>query len=166
MGWFDTAELYSAGRSEVALGEAARADGRPVLVASKFAPFPYRVTAAQFASALDKTLERLGRDFLDLYYLHFPYSARGVGAWMRAMARAVKAGKIRAVGPHNDAQHWRYRLPPSGRSAGRGRIRGGGTGDIPPRSENRPAAWILPARAAGLHEVRRFCAPTPPASGS
>jgi aryl-alcohol dehydrogenase-like predicted oxidoreductase len=101
MGFFDTAEVYSAGRSEVALGEAAGQDGRPVLLASKFAPFPYRVTAAQFASALDRTLARLGRDSLDLYYLHFPYSPIGVGAWMRAMAGAVGAGKIRAVGISN-----------------------------------------------------------------
>src|SRR5215469_4734081 len=101
MGFFDTAEAYNAGRSEIALGQAARADGRPVLLASKFAPLPYRVTAAQFASALDKTLERLGRDSLDLYYLHFPHSPLGVGAWMRAMASAVKAGKIRAVGISN-----------------------------------------------------------------
>jgi len=101
MGFFDTAEIYSAGRSELALGEAARRDGRPVLLASKFAPLPYRVSAAQFASALDKTLERLGRTSLDLYYLHFPYSPLGVGAWMKAMATAVKAGKIRAVGVSN-----------------------------------------------------------------
>ena len=59
------------------------------------------MTAAQFASALDKTLERLGRDSLDLYYLHYPQSLRGVGAWMRAMASAVRAGKIRAVGISN-----------------------------------------------------------------
>ena len=100
-GFFDTAEVYNGGRSETALGQAARADGRPVLLASKFAPFPYRVSTAQFTSALDKTLERLGRDSLDLYYLHFPYSARGVGSWMRAMARGVKAGKIRAAGISN-----------------------------------------------------------------
>ena len=101
MGFFDTAEIYNHGQSEIALGEAARQDGRPVLLASKFAPFPHRVTAAQFASALEKTLERLGRDSLDLYYLHFPSFLRGVGAWMKAMAGAVKAGKIRAVGISN-----------------------------------------------------------------
>jgi aryl-alcohol dehydrogenase-like predicted oxidoreductase len=100
-GFFDTAEIYNHGRSEIALGEAARQDRRPVLLASKFAPFPPRVTVTQFASALDKTLERLGRDSLDLYYLHFPSSLRGVGAWMRAMATAVRAGKIRAVGISN-----------------------------------------------------------------
>jgi aryl-alcohol dehydrogenase-like predicted oxidoreductase len=101
MGLFDTAELYSSGRSETALGQAARQDGRPALLASKFAPWPYRVTEAQFASAVEKTLERLGRDSLDLYYLHWPYSLRGVGLWMRAMANAVMAGKIRAVGISN-----------------------------------------------------------------
>ncbi len=101
MGLFDTAEMYSFGRSEMVLGQAARPDGRRVILASKFAPWPYRVTEAQFASALDRTLERLGRDSLDLYYLHFPYALRGVGFWMRAMAKAVKAGKIRAVGISN-----------------------------------------------------------------
>ena len=101
MGFFDTAEIYSFGQSETAIGQAARADGRPVLVASKFAPLPYRVAPAQFVSALDKTLERLGRDSLDLYYLHFPYSLVGVENWMRSMANAVKAGKIRAVGVSN-----------------------------------------------------------------
>jgi aryl-alcohol dehydrogenase-like predicted oxidoreductase len=101
MGFFDTAEGYSAGRSEIALGEAARKDGRPLLLASKFAPLPHRLTATQFASALDKTLERLGRGSLDLYYLHFPHRLLGVASWMRAMARGVKAGKIRAVGISN-----------------------------------------------------------------
>ena len=101
MGFFDTAEVYSFGRSETAIGQAARADGRPVLVASKFAPLPYRVTPAQFVSALEKTLERLGRDSLDLYYLHFPYSMLGVDKWMRGMADAFKAGKIRAAGVSN-----------------------------------------------------------------
>jgi aryl-alcohol dehydrogenase-like predicted oxidoreductase len=101
MGFFDTAEGYNVGRSETALGEAAREDGRPLLLASKFAPLPHRLTAAQFASALEKTLERLGRDSLDLYYLHFPHRLLGVGPWMRAMARAFKAGKIRAVGISN-----------------------------------------------------------------
>ncbi len=100
-GFFDTAEIYHHGGSEIVLGEAARQAGRPVLLASKFAPFPHRVTVAQFASALNKTLERLGRDSLDLYYLHFPSSLRGVGGWMKAMATAVRAGKIRAVGISN-----------------------------------------------------------------
>jgi aryl-alcohol dehydrogenase-like predicted oxidoreductase len=101
MGFFDTAEVYSRGRSELAVGAAVRQDGRPVVLASKFAPLPARLTTAQFDSALDRTLERLGRKTLDLYYLHFPYSPRGVGTWMNAMAKAVEAGKIQAVGISN-----------------------------------------------------------------
>lgn len=101
MAFFDTAEIYSFGKSEMAVGRAARADGRPIVLASKVAPLPYRLSAAQFATALGKTLERLGRDSLDLYYLHFPYSPVGIGAWMRAMAKAVKSGRIRTVGISN-----------------------------------------------------------------
>jgi aryl-alcohol dehydrogenase-like predicted oxidoreductase len=70
-GFFDTAEAYGFGRSEKALGEAAREVGREVLMASKFAPLPYRLTAAQFSAALDRTLERLGHESLE----HVPYPA-------------------------------------------------------------------------------------------
>ena len=101
MGFFDTAEVYGFGRSELAVGVAARQDGQPVVLASKFAPLPARLTAAQFDSALDRTLKRLGRESLDLYYLHFPYSPRGVDTWMKAMAKAIEAGKIRAAGISN-----------------------------------------------------------------
>ena len=101
MGFFDTAEVYGFGRSELAVGVAARQDGRPVVLASKFAPLPARLTAVQFDSALDRTLKRLGRESLDLYYLHFPYSLRGVDTWMKAMAKAIEAGKIRAAGISN-----------------------------------------------------------------
>ncbi len=99
--FFDTAEVYGFGRSEAAIGRVTRADGRPVVVASKFLPLPPRLSASQFGSALDRTLARLGRDSLDLYYLHFPYSLRSVAAWMRPMAKAVDAGKIRAAGISN-----------------------------------------------------------------
>jgi aryl-alcohol dehydrogenase-like predicted oxidoreductase len=101
MGFVDTAEVYGFGRSELAVGLAARQDGRPVVLASKFAPLPARLTTAQFDSALDRTLKRLGRESLDLYYLHFPYSTRGVDIWMKAMAKAIEAGKIRAAGISN-----------------------------------------------------------------
>lgn len=101
VGFFDTAEVYNSGRSEKAIGSAAREDRRPALVASKFAPFPQRISPSQLTAALDRTLERLQRDSIDLYYLHFPFSVRGVGSWMKPMAEAVKAGKIRAVGISN-----------------------------------------------------------------
>ena len=99
--FFDTAEIYMGGRSERLLGAAARTAAHPVVLASKFAPLPYRLTGTQFERALDRTLGRLGLDAVDLYYLHFPFSVVGVGSWMNAMARAVQARKIRAVGVSN-----------------------------------------------------------------
>jgi aryl-alcohol dehydrogenase-like predicted oxidoreductase len=100
-GFFDTAEVYTGGRSERAIGHVAAADSRPVVVATKFAPYPHRLTAARLSRALDRSLGRLGLESIDLYYLHFPFSPVSVGTWMNAMALAVKSGKIRAVGVSN-----------------------------------------------------------------
>jgi aryl-alcohol dehydrogenase-like predicted oxidoreductase len=99
--FFDTAELYTAGRSERVLGQCCRDDGRPVVLASKFAPYPSRLASAQLHRALDGTLRRMGRESVDLYYLHFPYSLVRIESWMDQMAEAVGAGKIRAVGVSN-----------------------------------------------------------------
>ena len=99
--FFDTAEIYTAGRSERVLGNCGREDGRRTVVASKFAPYPTRLVNAQLHRALDATLRRLGRDSVDLYYLHFPYSVVRIESWMDRMAEAVGAGKVRAVGVSN-----------------------------------------------------------------
>jgi aryl-alcohol dehydrogenase-like predicted oxidoreductase len=101
VGSFDTAEIYTGGKSERAIGQAAKEDGRPAFIASKFAPFPHRLTAGQFSRALDRSLARLGRDSIDLYYVHFPFSPVGLSPWIRAMAEAVRSGRIRAVGVSN-----------------------------------------------------------------
>ena len=99
--FFDTAEVYTAGRSERLLGRCSRDDGRQAILASKFAPYPTRLVGAQLDRALDATLERMARDSIDLYYLHFPYSLVGIKSWMDRMAEAVGSGKIRAVGVSN-----------------------------------------------------------------
>jgi aryl-alcohol dehydrogenase-like predicted oxidoreductase len=43
----------------------------------------------------------MGRESIDLYYLHFPYSLVRIESWMDRMAEAVGTGKIRAVGVSN-----------------------------------------------------------------
>ena len=98
---FDSAEVYAAGRSERILGHCASGEPRPVVLASKFAPYPTRLRAAQFDRALKATLARMDRDTIDLYYLHFPYSLVRIEAWMERMADAVESGRIRAVGVSN-----------------------------------------------------------------
>ena len=49
--------------------------------------------------AIDKSLKRLGLDYLDLYLIHQPFSDVH-GAW-RAMEEAHRAGKLRAIGVSN-----------------------------------------------------------------
>ena len=50
-------------------------------------------------AAIDKSLSRLGLDYLDLYLIHQPFSDVH-GAW-RAMEEAYRAGKLRAIGLSN-----------------------------------------------------------------
>jgi aryl-alcohol dehydrogenase-like predicted oxidoreductase len=99
--FFDTAEVYSMGKSERLLGACLERDSRPVVVASKFAPYPTRLFRSQFMNALDASLSRLGKQTMDLYYIHFPHALLSIETLMDLMAQAVAAGKVRAVGVSN-----------------------------------------------------------------
>ncbi len=99
--FFDTAELYTGGNSERLLGECMRRDMRPVIVATKFAPWPTRLSPHALMDALDASLDRLGVESIDLYYVHWPYTLLNIDALMDMMALAVHTGKIRAIGVSN-----------------------------------------------------------------
>ncbi|MGO8947248.1 MAG: aldo/keto reductase [Ktedonobacterales bacterium] len=99
--FFDTAEVYGSGKSERLLGECLQRDRRGVVVASKFAPWPTRLSRRQFMNALDASLSRLGIPAIDLYYIHWPFTLMRVDSLMDWMAHAVEAGKVRAVGVSN-----------------------------------------------------------------
>src|SRR5947209_1736107 len=101
LNFFDTAEMYGGGESERILGECVREDGRPVIIASKFAPLPTRLTAKTLSDALVASLERLGMATIDLYQIHWPYTFLSTNALMDALAQAVRSGKVRAVGVSN-----------------------------------------------------------------
>jgi len=97
----DTAEVYGFGKSERLIGDCLRRDPRPVLVASKFAPFIARTSAKHLLAALDASLTRLGLETLDLYYVHFPFPFANLDVLADAMAEAVRLGKVRYVGVSN-----------------------------------------------------------------
>ena len=111
--FFDTAEIYGNGGSERMLGQCLKQDGRPIVIASKFAPpssmipiAPKRSTVPKkspraLMEALDGSLRRLGVDCIDLYQMHAPPSHNTIEDYMDVMAEAVKAGQIRAVGVCN-----------------------------------------------------------------
>lgn len=99
--FFDTAEVYGVGRSERFLGEFIRRTHAPAVVATKFMPFPTRLTGASLAKALERSLKRLGLSAVDLYQIHYPFPPIPIETWMDAMADAVGAGLVRAVGVSN-----------------------------------------------------------------
>ena len=101
LNFFDTAEIYGSGMSERILGECVRADERPIVIASKFAPLPFRFSARSLLAALDRSLERLSVEHIDLYQIHWPYSIIGIQPLMDTLAEAVQSGKVRAVGVSN-----------------------------------------------------------------
>lgn len=97
--FFDTAEVYGWGTSERILGELRREAGRPILIATKFAPF--RLTARALLRALDGSLARLQVDSVDLYQIHFPPFFVRMNPLMEALAEAALGGKTKTVGVSN-----------------------------------------------------------------
>lgn len=94
---FDTAHAYN---NENAVGTAINESGIPreeIWVTSKLWPTEYGegVTLA----AIDKMLERMQLEYIDLIYLHQPIRDFR-GAW-RDLEKAYKAGKVRALGISN-----------------------------------------------------------------
>ncbi len=94
----DTAEVYG---SEKAIGRCHREASERALLASKFAPFPFRASPRSLIRALDRTLSRLGVETIDLYYLHFALPLVDLKVFADGLAEAVKSGKARSVGVSN-----------------------------------------------------------------
>ena len=106
--FFDTAEIYTGGKSERLLGACSKRDGRQSIIASKYRPSSNRLSKKDFVEALDGSLKRLGVETLDLYYIHMPPSAQSIEDLMEYMAEAWTSEKIRAVGVSNfDAEQMR-----------------------------------------------------------
>ena len=101
--FIDTAEIYGQGRSERLVGQFMRETHTrdQVVLATKFAPLPWRLPPSRLIHALRASLNRLGLPQVDLYQIHWPYSLFPVETWMGPLADAVDAGLTRAVGVSN-----------------------------------------------------------------
>lgn len=106
---FDTAEVYGQGKSEELLGELVRTSDQQLIVATKFMPFPWRLSRRSLLRALRGSLKRLGVEQVDLYQIHQPLPPINVETWMGAMTEAVHAGLVREVGVSNYDQSWMQR---------------------------------------------------------
>ena len=97
----DTAEVYGNGRSERLLGQFLKETEQPVLVATKYFPYPWRLSRKSLIRALKGSLERIGVETVDLYQIHQPYSLLPMETLMEALAEAIKEGLTRTVGVSN-----------------------------------------------------------------
>ncbi len=104
---FDTAEIYGQGRNEQLLGKAFAGRWEQLVVASKFGPQRDPTTgeftgvdgsAANVRDSCEKSLQRLGLERIDLYYLHRVDPATEIEETVGEMAKLVEAGKIAAIG--------------------------------------------------------------------
>jgi 1-deoxyxylulose-5-phosphate synthase len=107
--FFDTANVYNGGASEIILGKALKGRREGVVLASKVrgkmgdAPDQQGLSAAAIHRGIDESLHRLQTDYLDLYYLHLPDYQTPLEETLEAMQVLVKSGKIRHVAASNYA---------------------------------------------------------------
>lgn len=95
----DTAELYeNQSRSETMLGQVLNGRRDEVFLASKV--LPHNASYDGTLAACDASLERLGTDHLDLYYLHWR-GEHPLEDTFDAMAELVESGKVRHIGVSN-----------------------------------------------------------------
>jgi aryl-alcohol dehydrogenase-like predicted oxidoreductase len=98
---FDTAEVYGQGRSETLLGQFILESGRQVRVATKFMPYPWRLSRRSAQRALRGSLKRLGREKVELYQIHMPFPPLKIETWVEALSDLAQSGLIGAVGVSN-----------------------------------------------------------------
>jgi aryl-alcohol dehydrogenase-like predicted oxidoreductase len=97
---FDTAEAYGDGTSERLLGEAiADRDREDLQIATKAWTDNHR--AGDLKTACRASLDRLGTDYVDLYYLHYPNDEVPFAETFGALAELREEGLIREVGVSN-----------------------------------------------------------------
>ncbi len=97
--FFDTAESYAEGESERVLGQALTGRRSQVVIASKVSSD--HLTPFDLIRACEGSLRRLGTDYLDLYYIHWPNPAIPLEETMGALTRLQEQGKIRVIGCSN-----------------------------------------------------------------
>ncbi|MGE0430660.1 MAG: aldo/keto reductase [Planctomycetota bacterium] len=109
---FDTADAYNAGKSEEMLGRAIRALGiRPddIIVSTKVgarygaAPPDSGLSRKWIAASIDGSLQRLGLDRVDTYFMHQPDPTTPIDESLAAFADVFAAGKAARFGVSNFA---------------------------------------------------------------
>ncbi|MCM3728829.1 aldo/keto reductase [Neobacillus cucumis] len=104
--FFDTANVYSMGTSEEILGRALKdyTNRDEIVIATKIhgrmheGPNGSGLSRKAIMSEIDKSLKRLGTDYVDLYIIHRWDYNTPIEETMEALHDIVKAGKARYIG--------------------------------------------------------------------
>src|SRR5262249_21097367 len=113
--FFDTADMYSRGASEEVLGRALRdfAKRDDVVIATKaFYPMSEEpndrgLSRKHLMTSIDRSLTRLGTDYVDLYQIHRWDDETPIEETLAALHDIVKAGKARYLGA---SSMWSWQL--------------------------------------------------------
>ncbi len=103
---FDTADIYGIGQNEELIGQFLRTSRARVKIATKVGIRFVRITGERYVDnspayirqALENSLTRLGRDHVDLLYVHRREAGRPIEELMDVMSRLKQEGKIGAIG--------------------------------------------------------------------
>ncbi|MES1261774.1 MAG: aldo/keto reductase [Acidobacteriota bacterium] len=105
--FFDTANVYSTGESEILLGQALGTRRKEVVIASKafgrMGPGPNEVGLSRLhlMQAAEASLRRLQTDYIDLYQIHGFDSVTPLEETLSALNDLVRQGKVRYIGCSN-----------------------------------------------------------------
>lgn len=105
--FFDTADIYSRGMSEEILGQAVGKRRNDVLISTKATfrmgdgPNDLGSSRHHLIKACEDSLQRLGTDYIDLYFMHGFDAVTPVEEVLSTLDTLVKSGKVRYIGCSN-----------------------------------------------------------------
>lgn len=114
--FFDTADMYSLGKSEEILGRALKDSGisrEKIIIATKVympmgdSPNERGLSTKHMVHSIDNSLRRLGVDYVDLYQIHRFDNSTPIEETLTALHRLVEAGKVLYLGA-SSMPAWRF----------------------------------------------------------
>ena len=105
--FIDTADVYSTGKSEAMVGELLKGARADWILATKLGnkmsdrPNETHYSRTWMLRECEASLQRLGTDYIDIYYLHRDYNGMDLEEPLRALDALLRAGKIRYWGVSN-----------------------------------------------------------------
>lgn len=105
--FFDTANMYNAGQSEVVIGGAISGRRDEVVLATKGrapmgeGPNQCGASRVNLMRALDASLKRLNTEYVDIYYSHTPDYTTPIEETLRALDDMIRSGKVHYIACSN-----------------------------------------------------------------